>query len=273
MAAHLAIGILFLGGGTHSLSTCKLAIASLLCAFYPLFPSSVLDNKVHLQAFRHFWVLAAEARCLIVHDIETRTGISLPIVVHLQTGDQLALTAPCLLPELNQIVKVHSKSPDYWEATFDFANRASDIAAFKRHQTLFVRRCTAYDTARSSLFSVTMQTLNDTQSAHQVRCQMFGWIFTLPSLARLDRAEATLVLPPHIGSSQYTSLKETVIDDQLVLEKNSMESGKSERLWNLRLLFEWAANAKRGIDGDGWISKEFLETLKARLAVRRAGVI
>ena len=273
MAAHLAIGILFLGGGTHALSTCKLAIASLLCAFYPLFPSSVLDNKVHLQAFRHFWVLAAEARCLIVHDIETRTGISLPIVVHLQTGDKLALTAPCLLPELNQIVKVHSKSPDYWEATFDFANRASDIAAFKRHQTLFVRRCTAYDTARSSLFSVTMQTMNDTQSAHQVRCQMFGWIFTLPSLARLDRAEATLVLPPHIGSSQYTSLKETVIDDQLVLEKTSMESGKSERLWNLRLLFEWAANAKHNIDRDGWISKEFLETLKARLAVRRAGVM
>jgi anaphase-promoting complex subunit 1 len=53
MAAHMAIGMLFLGGGSHSLGTSDLAVASLLCAFYPIFPTTVLDNKCHLQAFRH----------------------------------------------------------------------------------------------------------------------------------------------------------------------------------------------------------------------------
>ena len=273
MAAHLAIGILFLGGGTHTLSTSNLAIASLLCAFYPLFPSSVLDNKVHLQAFRHFWVLAAEARCLIVHDIETHTAISLPIRVHLRSGGELVLTAPCLLPELDTIAKVQSTSPDYWEKTFDFANRASDLTAFKRHQTLFVRRRAAYDTAISSPFSVTMQSLNDSQSADQVRSQVFEWTFSLPSLARLDRAETTLVLPPHVGSSPYVSLKETVVDDQLVLEKGCMESGRSEQLWNLRLLFDWAETTTHDFDEDGWLTKEFIEMLKARLAVKGVGAM
>ncbi|KKY23235.1 putative 20s cyclosome subunit (apc1) [Phaeomoniella chlamydospora] len=56
LATHMAIGALFLGGGTHTFSTSDLAIGALLCAFYPVFPTFVLDNKAHLQAFRHFWI-------------------------------------------------------------------------------------------------------------------------------------------------------------------------------------------------------------------------
>lgn len=71
MATHLAIGALFLGGGTYTFATSNLAIASLVMAFYPLFPSDVLDNAVHLQAFRHLWVIAAQPRAV---EEESNTG-------------------------------------------------------------------------------------------------------------------------------------------------------------------------------------------------------
>ncbi|KAL7274308.1 Anaphase-promoting complex subunit 1 [Rhizina undulata] len=63
LASHMAIGAIFLGNSSHTFGMSNLAVASLLCAFYPLSPTQILDNKAHLQAFRHFWVLATEARC------------------------------------------------------------------------------------------------------------------------------------------------------------------------------------------------------------------
>lgn len=49
MAIHMSIGLLFLGGGMYTLSTSNEAVAALLCAFYPLFPCHMSDNRLHLQ--------------------------------------------------------------------------------------------------------------------------------------------------------------------------------------------------------------------------------
>ena len=146
LSAHLAIGTLFLGGGTYSFGTSNLAVASLLCAFYPLLPATVLDNKSHLQAFRHFWVLAAEARCLAVYDIDTRRLISLPIIVVLRTGLEMTLTAPCMLPELNTIAKIRVEDPEYWSITLDVSNNPSDCDTVRRNQGIWVRRRAAHET-------------------------------------------------------------------------------------------------------------------------------
>ena len=45
MAVHLAIGLLFLGGGQLGLSNSPEAVAALLCAFYPKFPTHSCDNR------------------------------------------------------------------------------------------------------------------------------------------------------------------------------------------------------------------------------------
>lgn len=251
LAAHLAIGILYLGGGTHTFSTSNIAVASLLCAFYPLFPTTVLDNKSHLQAFRHFWVLAAEPRCLKIYEVDTLRLVPLSIIVTLRDDTETIMNAPCLLPELTTIAKIHTNDPEYWRVTLDLAGNPSHLQAFRRHQSIYVRRRAAYD-AHASLFSATMQALNDAQSARRVGRQIFEWVFTLPTFANLDRAERALVLPPDSANAVYKATRGTAVDDRLVLETACLESGKSERLWNLRLLFAWDEVSKEGGSGGGW---------------------
>jgi len=268
LATHFAIGVLFMGGGTHTLGTSNIAVASLLCAIYPLFPNTVLDNKSHLQAFRHFWVLATERRCLVTRDVDTHRPISLPILVTLRTGAELAMTAPCLLPELQTVARIRTNDAEYWSVTLDIAQNPSHLEAFTRHQSIYVRRRAAYD-AHASVFSSTMQALNDTQSAHQVNGQAFRWIFSLATFAGFDRAEQALVLPAEAGALLYKGTRGTVVDDRLVLEKACLESGMSERLWNLRLLFAWADGLNRRGEEWGWFGKEVVEGLKARLALKR----
>jgi len=272
LAAHLAIGILFLGGGTYTFGSSNIAIASLLCAFYPLFPTTVLDNKSHLQAFRHFWVLAAEPRRLVIYEVDTHRLVPLAIIVTLKNDVELPMTAPCLLPELIAIAKIHTNDPEYWRVTLDFAGNPAHLQAFKRHQSIYVRRRAAYD-AHASLFSATMQALNDTQSAHRLGRQIFEWVFTLPTFANFDRAERALVLPPDSASAVYKATRGTVVDDRLVLETACLDSGKSERLWNLRLLFAWAEEVGRERGQWGWFGKEVVEALKARLVMRKRGQI
>ena len=268
LATHQAIGALFLGGGTHTFNTSNIAVASLLCAFYPLYPMQVLDNKCHLQAFRHFWVLATEPRCLIVRDVETHRPITLPVVIALRSGEELEATAPCLLPELDKVASVYSNDPKVWQVTLDFAGNPGHLLAFKRHQSMFVRRRDAYD-VNSSVFSATMQALSDAQVSHQLNRQIFEWIFELPSFASFTPAERALALPTEGTTLLRTSAsKNTVLDDRLSLERNCLESDKAERLWNLRVLFAWAENAWKPGSELGWLGKEVVEGLKAKIMLR-----
>jgi anaphase-promoting complex subunit 1 len=64
MAINMAFGFLFLGSGAFTLSRSKFAIASLMCSIYPIFPREPNDNRYHLQALRHFWVMAIESRLI-----------------------------------------------------------------------------------------------------------------------------------------------------------------------------------------------------------------
>ena len=49
MAVHLALGLLFLGGGRLGLASSPGAIAALIIAFFPKFPTHSSDNRYHLQ--------------------------------------------------------------------------------------------------------------------------------------------------------------------------------------------------------------------------------
>jgi anaphase-promoting complex subunit 1 len=263
LAAHLAIGALFLGGGTFTFGTSNLAIAALLVAFYPIFPSTVQDNKSHLQAFRHFWVLAAEARCLVARDIDTNQPVPLPISITLRNGEQLQRHAPCLLPELNQIKTVGTNSSEYWNLVLDLENNSTHIASFKSTRTIYVRRRPAQD-ANTSVFQATLQALNDVDGTSPSSLE---WLFELPAFATLTKAERALVLPPdHGGASDLRAgTGETVVDARLVLENATLDSGKRDRLLGLRLLFEWADQATSESKDIQWIRREVVERLKARV--------
>ena len=45
----MAIGFLFLGAGRYTLSTSNEAIGALVCALYPHFPITPVDNRYHMQ--------------------------------------------------------------------------------------------------------------------------------------------------------------------------------------------------------------------------------
>ena len=263
LAAHLAIGALFLGGGTFTFGTSNLAIASLLVAFYPIFPSTVQDNKSHLQAFRHFWVLAAEARCLVTRDIDTNQPVTIPITIALRNGDSIQRHTPCLLPELDQIKTVGTTSGGYWNMTLDFENNATHLSSFKSTRTIYVRRRPAHDASTSS-FQATLQALNDIDSAPP---QSLEWLFTLPAFSTLTKAERALVLPPdHGGSSNlHAGTAQTPVDARLVLEHATLDSGNRDRLMGLRLLFEWAEKEIEDGKELQWVRGEVLERLKARV--------
>ena len=268
LATHFAIGVLFMGGGTHTFGTSNIAVASLLCAFYPLFPNNVLDNKSHLQAFRHFWVLATERRCLVPRDVDSHRPVSLRILVSPTAGPEIAMTAPCLLPEIQTISRIKTDDPEYWSVTLDIAENPSHATAFMRHQSIYVRRRAAYD-AHSSVFSATMQALNDNQNGLQLSMQVFNWIFSLSAFAQFDRGEQALVLPTEAGNALYKGNRGTAVDDRLVLEKACLHSRKAERLWNLRILFAWAEGCMRRGEECGWLGNEVVERLRAGLAMRR----
>lgn len=71
MAVHMAIGFLFLGAGRFTLLRTKEAVAALVCALFPKFPTHSNDNRYHLQAFRHLYVLAVEPRIVMPRDIDS----------------------------------------------------------------------------------------------------------------------------------------------------------------------------------------------------------
>lgn len=86
MAYHMALGLLFVGGGGYTLGTSPSCVATLLCSFYPRFPTSPSDNRSHLQAFRHLWVLALEPRCLVTRETHTGACCSVPVRIHLKAA-------------------------------------------------------------------------------------------------------------------------------------------------------------------------------------------
>ncbi len=169
MAAHLAIGALFLGCGSVTFDTSNLATASLLVAFYPLFPKDVQDNRSHLQAFRHFWVLATDPRCLVTKDFTTGQPVGVPVLIHLKPDSQSAVSAkrsvaslaknnepavirrqtPCLLPPLDDIllVRTDATSQGFWNLDIDFGTNSELIDAFRVNQSLYLRRRPAHEGA------------------------------------------------------------------------------------------------------------------------------
>jgi anaphase-promoting complex subunit 1 len=148
MANHMAMGLLFLGGGRYTLGNSDAAICALLASFYPRFPLFGYDNRFHLQALRHIWVLAVEPRCLIPRDVDSRKVIFLPVKIKVtditgKTGT-LQLMAPTLTHDFEAIRAFRVDSPRYWPVFVDYEQTPQFKDAFIRNQTLWVKRRRGY---------------------------------------------------------------------------------------------------------------------------------
>ncbi|XP_029925763.1 anaphase-promoting complex subunit 1 isoform X2 [Myripristis murdjan] len=145
MAHHMALGLLFLGGGRYTLSTSNSAIAALLCALYPHFPAHSTDNRYHLQALRHLAVLAAEPRLLVPVDVDSlKPCYALLEVTYKETQwyeeTTVELMAPTMLPELHLLKRVKVKGPRYWELSIDLSKETQHLKSIlSRDGVLYVK--------------------------------------------------------------------------------------------------------------------------------------
>lgn len=279
MATHMAIGVLSLGSGTQTFNTSNIAIASLLVAFYPVFPDQVQDNKSHLQAFRHFWVLATDPRCLVTKDVSTNTPVSVPVLIKFKGGKlEESRNTPCLLPPLDELVSVRTNSPEFWNLELDFAGIKGDEVRerFKKNQTLYLRRQPTGGTP----FSATILALGRELSlaANDYATQPFEWIFAAaPSLCRLTHAERGIVLDNGVGGPDVGLSNGSAVDTRLVLEE-SIDWGTRNDLVGLKGLFEWiewkarkSEGSKRvqteglGWNNEGWLRESVIEGLKGKV--------
>ncbi|KAI1744858.1 hypothetical protein F4680DRAFT_443337 [Xylaria scruposa] len=285
MATHMAIGVLSLGCGTQTFNTSNLAIASLLVAFYPVFPDSVQDNKSHLQAFRHFWVLATDPRCLVTKDVATNTPVGIPISVRLKNSassadDEVRIT-PCLLPPLNEVSSIRTTSSEFWNIELDFNTHPEYVESFKRSQTLYLRRQPVSD----SPFAATITALSREEggsnaSSSENVTQPLDWLFDhVPTLQKMTHAERGLALDRSVGGPDVGDATGTVVDTRLVLE-DSINNPTREGMLGLKGLFDWvewrvkraqeqnhegktrASSGQNCWSGDGWLRESVIEGLK-----------
>lgn len=276
MASHMALGALFLGGGSYSFGTSDLGIASLIVAFYPLFPSAVDDSRAHLQALRHFWVLAVEARCIVARDAQSKKPISLPLAVTVRgdAGEEEVreCKAPCLLPDLSTVVKVQTKSEEYWPIALNFKDNPADLERFKTHQTLFVRRKPPHQPGDSpfSAFWTNLYALNNIQSKPK-KDMPWEWLFDLPSFREFRKTEFGLVVPGDDTAASGIDGRGSVVDDRLVLRKAAESSGDRDQLWNLRVLFAWAERQMEENGESRYLGSDVVELLKGAIERRKEG--
>lgn len=127
MAIHMAVGFQFLGAGRLTLSRTPESIAALVCALFPKFPIHSNDNRYHLQALRHLYVLATEPRILLPRDIDTGR-LCLSSVTYITRDSSVVTTmAPCMLPELNDLAAVWFDDANYWAIKFSRDNNWRDF--------------------------------------------------------------------------------------------------------------------------------------------------
>ena len=245
MAAHMAIGTLFLGGGTMTLGTSDLAVAGLCIAFYPLFPGDVLDNKTHLQALRHLWVVAVEGRCLVARSGDTVIS-GIEGLVKLKNGQELVVKAPGLLPESDAVRSIEVQGEGYWGVTLNFEDPAvlDKVKKDGAVNVVMTRKANYDKQARTSKLledlegleeerrmsgkdvpsvdpNVAARTHGSSTMAEQ-RGDPFEWIFGLETFRDYDYKERDLVLNSVQyldGSGGRAMLEGTVVDQRLELER------------------------------------------------------
>jgi anaphase-promoting complex subunit 1 len=142
MAIHMSIGFLFLGNGSYTFGNSDFQILCLLLSTFPVFPSSINDNRFHLQALRHFYVLAIQDNLFHLIDIDTKKPLKLPL--ELQTIDSTSkltkqkLISPLHLNSSEDWKSLRLLDDDFHRLVYNFS--ASESRRLGRPRFLFVKK-------------------------------------------------------------------------------------------------------------------------------------
>ncbi|TIB13013.1 hypothetical protein E3P89_01390 [Wallemia ichthyophaga] len=148
MATHMALGLLFLGGGEYTLTNSNEAVGFLLCALYPKWPMTPADQSNHPFAYRHLWVKAVQKRCFIPRDVKTNEAVYVPIKIKAvdeldKMPKSMRMIAPTLVPKYSRLLSLKIDSPRYWPLVIDF-NDENSLKNLKTSQTFYVKKKAGY---------------------------------------------------------------------------------------------------------------------------------
>eukprot|EP00445_Apocalathium_hangoei_P043548 CAMPEP_0203973408 /NCGR_PEP_ID=MMETSP0359-20131031/99574_1 /ASSEMBLY_ACC=CAM_ASM_000338 /TAXON_ID=268821 /ORGANISM="Scrippsiella Hangoei, Strain SHTV-5" /LENGTH=2141 /DNA_ID=CAMNT_0050911563 /DNA_START=1 /DNA_END=6427 /DNA_ORIENTATION=- len=113
MATHTAIGYVFLGGGKYTFDQDPLSTAALLMAAFPRFPCDMTDNRSHLQAFRHLYVLAARHQCMEAVEVETQQPVDVNVKLTTRESSEV-VSLPRLVSTSGDVQTITLDSERYW---------------------------------------------------------------------------------------------------------------------------------------------------------------
>ncbi|XP_019518433.1 PREDICTED: anaphase-promoting complex subunit 1 isoform X3 [Hipposideros armiger] len=297
LAHHMALGLLFLGGGRYSLSTSNPSIAALLCALYPHFPSHSTDNRYHLQALRHLYVLAAEPRLLVPVDVDTNTPCYTLLEVtykgtqwYEQTREELM--APTLLPELHLLKQIKVKGPRYWELLIDLSKGTQHLKSIlSKDGVLYVKLRAGQLSYKEdpmgwqSLLAQTVANRNSEARAFKpetisaftsdLALLSFAEYFCKPTVSMGQKQEIldlfSSVLYECVTQETPEMLPVYVAMDQAVRRLGRAEMSETSELWQIKLVLEFFSSRshqerlqkhpRRGL----FMSSEFLPVVKCAI--------
>jgi len=135
MATHSAIGLVFLGGGRYTFDQDNLSIAMLLMAAFPRYPISLTDNRCHLQAFRHLYVLAARHRCVEAVEVDAKQTVDVMVSLESERGSESAML-PRLMLASKDVRSITLQSERYWPVVIRRPLPGENLAVGRWMQTL-----------------------------------------------------------------------------------------------------------------------------------------
>lgn len=247
-ASSLALGMLFMGSGKYAFENLNFAVAALLTAIYPA-PSGRTECDVYLQALRHFWVMAAQPRCLVVRDVETNRPIETEVEVEMELGPKQLVSVPCLLPPLQDIVSLRTVSLDVFLLCVPFSELRKVPGAFER----FCKLLTLY--------------VQEREQGHG-RESLLGSIARSMAPAKEGQSDVVDKLYGRLFEKQFTANEHQIRGNMIVantrLEARSLarRPKNPDEMWNARLLFEFYERAEMG---GHYLSSEFVEELRLEM--------
>ncbi|XP_023412805.2 anaphase-promoting complex subunit 1 isoform X4 [Loxodonta africana] len=297
LAHHMALGLLFLGGGRYSLSTSNSSIAALLCALYPHFPAHSTDNRYHLQALRHLYVLAAEPRLLVPVDVDTDTPCYALLEVtykgtqwYEQTKEELM--APTLLPELHLLKQIKVKGPRYWELLIDLSKGTQHLKSIlSKDGVLYVKLRAGQLSYKEdpmgwqSLFAQTVANRNSEARAFKPETisaftsdpalLSFAEYFCKPTVNMGQKQEIldlfSSVLYECVTQETPEMLPAYIAMDQAIRRLGRKEMSETSELWQIRLVLEFFSSRshqerlQNHLNRGLFMNSEFLPVVKCTI--------
>ncbi|KAJ2221394.1 Anaphase-promoting complex subunit 1, partial [Coemansia sp. RSA 520] len=171
MASHMALGILFLGGGARfTISRSTQSIALLVVALFPRFPQHYTDNCEHLQAWRHLWALCVVPRCLVVRDVRTGQMCRDAVVVLHSENRQTSVVPPVPFPEMDGVQSIRVSAPRYMALSLDVSLGSHTRDLVSRRRVLYLQPQTPAPMHGIAVLSQFTEWLTSTQMRVNVLC-------------------------------------------------------------------------------------------------------